>query len=103
MASTFLNLDQLNQAGGIEDSVKTLPGIISTLLPIVFSLAGIILLGMIIVSGFTMLFGVSNPDQAEKAKKTLTSSIIGFVIIIAAYWIAQILETIFALPIVSSN
>ncbi|MBI2010493.1 MAG: hypothetical protein HYS86_04980 [Candidatus Chisholmbacteria bacterium] len=98
----LVNLDQINQAGGIRANVRSLPGIVSVFVDIALPLAGLILLGIIILAGFQILTGASNPDQVEKGKKTLTQGVIGFVIVFSAYWIAQILEVLFAFPIVNN-
>lgn len=75
--------------------------IIGTLLPYILTLAGLILFGMLIAGGFTMLSGAANKESQETGKKMITSSLTGFAIIFLAYWIAQILQVIFQINIVS--
>lgn len=64
-------------------------------------LAGFILLAMIISAGFTLLTAAGDPKKVEAGKGRLTHAAIGFLIIFAAYWIAQILQVVFNLPILS--
>jgi ABC-type nickel/cobalt efflux system permease component RcnA len=47
---------------------------------------------MIVGAGFAMVQGESS--DKEKSKKTLTSALVGLVIMLAAYWIMQILQLI---------
>jgi len=75
--------------------------IIGLVLPTVLTLAGLILFGMLVMGGFTMLAGAADKESQEKGKKMITSAITGFIIIFLAYWIAQILQIIFKINIVS--
>jgi hypothetical protein len=59
-------------------------------------IAGIIILVMFILGGYSLIAGAgsNNPDQAEKGKKMITSAVIGFVVVFAAFWIVRLLEVI---------
>jgi len=70
-------------------------GLISTLLPYIFVLAGLILFFIIIGAGFAMFTSGGDPEKTKKASSQLTSGLIGFVIIFTSYWIIQLLELIF--------
>ena len=74
---------------------------ISQILQYSLIFAGLILLAMIISAGFTLLTSAGDPKKTEAGKSRLTHAAIGFFIIFAAYWIAQILQVIFNLPILS--
>lgn len=89
-----LNLKNGLSSGNIGD-------IVSVFLPYLLTLAGLILFGMLIFGGFTMLSGAAEKDAAEKGKSMITNAVIGFIVIFAAYWIAQILQVIFKVNIVS--
>lgn len=73
--------------------------IINVLIPYIFALAGIILLFLIIWGGFGYLTSGGDPKKVESARGKLTHAIIGFIIIFVAYWLVQILETIFGIQI----
>jgi hypothetical protein len=45
--------------------------------------------------------GQDNPEAAAKGKQAATSAVIGFIIIFAAYWIIQIIETVTGLNILN--
>ena len=94
----------LNGSGSIKPDLQgnfTLGGIIGAILPYLLTVAGLILFGMLIGGGFTMLAGVADKESQEKGKKMITSSLVGFFIIFLAYWIAQILQVIFKINILS--
>ena len=74
-------------------------GIISFVLPYLFTFAGIILFVMIVWGGFEMLTGATDPKQQEAGKQRIVAGIIGFLLIFSAYWLAQLLQTIFGISI----
>lgn len=89
-------------ATGIKTSLTgSVGGIIGTILPYLLILAGLILFAMLVFGGFTMLSGAASKDGMEKGKHMVTSALIGFLIIFAAYWIIQIVQVIFGISIVS--
>lgn len=75
------------------DNLQGVGGLVSLFLNIAFVIAGLILLIFFIMGGIGMISsaGQSNPQKAEEAKKTVTSAIIGFVIVFASYWIVQLI------------
>ena len=100
MNNQAVDYPKLNQALGNNLGDKNLGGIISAVLPTLLSLAGLILFGMLIFGGFTMLAGAANKESQEKGKKMVTSALIGFFVIFLAYWLPQILQVIFKINIV---
>lgn len=97
-------LNELNPiliAGGSND-LSTPGGIISRALTgFVFPIAGLILFVILLLGGFQMLTGAANSKSLEEGKQRITSAIVGFIILFAAYWIAQLLELIFGIRILS--
>ena len=67
--------------------------LVTLFLNIAFVVAGLILLIFIIIGGIGLMSsaGNSDPQKTEQAKKTLTSAVIGFVIVFASYWIVKLL------------
>lgn len=74
--------------------------IVSIFINIAFVLAGLILLFFFILGGIGMISsaGQSDPQKAEQAKKTLTSAILGFVIVFASYWIVKLIGQLIGMP-----
>ncbi len=76
----------------------TLGSIVSRALPLVLAFCGVFLLIMILFSGFSYLTSAGDEKKLEHGKNQLTYAIVGFIIIFTAFWLVQILETIFGLP-----
>ena len=64
--------------------------LINLIVKVVFAGAGIILFAMVILSGLSMIAGAEG-KTLDKAKSTMTSAMIGFGIMFAAYWILQVI------------
>jgi uncharacterized membrane protein len=67
--------------------------IVATGIEIVLSVLGLIFVVLVIVSGFEWMTASGSEDRISKAKKRLTSAIIGLVIVIAAYSITWFIFT----------
>lgn len=95
------SLNPLTTAGG-DASLSTPGGIISKALgSFVFPIAGIILFVVLLLGGFQMLTGATNSKSLDEGKQRITAAIMGFLLLFAAYWIAQLLELIFGIRILS--
>jgi len=60
------------------------------------SIAGILLLFILIGGGIAMIRGAgkSDPKSMEQGKQAATSALIGFVVVFSAYWIVKLVEQI---------
>ena len=85
-------------AGSAYES-QSIFSIISVIIKNLYVLVGIILLIMIFVGGLGMILNAGNPEAAKNSNKTMTSAVMGFAILIAAYWLVKIIEIIFGLNI----
>ena len=70
--------------------------LVSLILTGSLTVAGIIVLFLIIFAGFSIMMaaGGDNPEQAAKGKQAATAALFGFLIIFVAYWIIQLIEVI---------
>jgi len=89
--------------GGPSSVFKSPTGIseiVSLFLRVAFALAGIILLFFIVLGGIGMISsaGQNDPGKAEQSKKTITSAIIGFIIVFASYWIVKLVGQLLGIP-----
>jgi hypothetical protein len=75
--------------------------VLSVIIKNLYVLVGIILLIMIFVGGIGMILNAGNAEAAKKSNQTITSAVIGFAILIAAYWLVRIIETVFGLTILN--
>ncbi len=76
---------------------------ISALLPYIYGFAGIALFLLLIKGGFSMLTSAGDPKKTESAKGELTAAIVGFLIVITAFWITQIMATVLNLQYKGTN
>lgn len=99
----FGSLNSIGPKGTVTNGqFTTLAGIgnlVSLFLKISFVLAGLILLFYFILGGIGMISsaGKNDPKTAEQAKQTITSAVIGFVVVFTAYWIVKLLGTLFGI------
>jgi hypothetical protein len=98
-----INLGEAFKIGN--DSVKGKTGygslgeFISTVLPNIYIVAGLILFVLLIGGGFVIMTSSGNPDQQGKGAKAVTAAVIGFIIIFASYWLIQIIEVLTGIKI----
>lgn len=73
---------------------STTSSFINLFVPLIFVFAGIILFFLLIGGGFSIIASGGNAKNVESGKNQVTGAILGFLVIFAAYWIIQIIETI---------
>lgn len=74
-------------------SIGSVSSLVLLFLNIAFVISGLILLFFFIMGGIGMIgsAGKNDPQKAEQSKKTITSAVIGFVIVFTAYWIVKLI------------
>ncbi|KKW32633.1 MAG: hypothetical protein UY76_C0021G0004 [Candidatus Uhrbacteria bacterium GW2011_GWA2_52_8d] len=82
--------DQLGEVGTAlgTDATNTLPELIGNIIQVLLSVLGIIFVVLVVYAGFLYLTAGGEDTKVKKAKTLLTQSVIGLVIIVAAYAIA---------------
>lgn len=85
-----------NRPGG---NINSLGFAITVLLPYLFLFAGIILLGMLIAGGFAIMTALGNEEKMTNGKTRITHALIGFLALFGVYWLAQIVQILFKIPI----
>ncbi len=95
-----INFGDLKQKAGLTGTnyPTDIGSLVSSLLALVFPIAGIILLLLLLAGGFSLMTSSGDPKAMQSAKSKITSAIIGFVIVFAAYWITEIIGLILGLP-----
>jgi TRAP-type C4-dicarboxylate transport system permease small subunit len=82
-------LTTVGQAIGTDVTTNSLPDLIGEIINILLSVLGIVFVVLIVYAGYLYLTDAGGGEHVKKAKNLLTTSIIGLVIIIAAYAIAN--------------
>lgn len=81
----------------LRDDITSISSLINAILPFVFSIAGILLFVLIVMGGFKILTSDGNPDQFSEGKKTITAAIIGFILLMLAFFVTRLIAFIFNL------
>jgi len=93
-----MNLDLIQSKAGLSDP-GSLGKIISSSLRYIFATAGIILIFMIISSGYQVMMSRGEPKALQSAQSKLTTSIIGVVILFVSFWLAATIMKFFGINI----
>jgi len=83
-----------NSHPGAKKIAQTPGDLLSSLLPNIMVVAGIILFFLIVFSGFSLVIGAGkdkSPQDAARARNALTYAVAGFLLVITAYFILQII------------
>lgn len=94
--------DWANTAGCAVNEVATIKGfecLFSNFISVILAFAGIVLFIMLVTGGFRYLVSGGDPKAVEAAKGTLTQAIVGLVILVLAFLILKLIETITGVPI----
>ena len=97
------DVNKTEEAVGIDGKVVDFsdPGKVLSLFLTYFAFpaAGLILFVMIVWGGFEILSGAATAKSKEAGQQRVTAAVIGFILLFASYWIAQILEVVFNINI----
>ncbi len=74
--------------------VAQVESFIRNVIKLIAGLAGLIATGFFVAGGFTYITSSGNPEQLDKAKRTLTWSAIGLAIVIAAFVVSNIVTSL---------
>ncbi len=83
-----------NVALAVPAGVSNVENFIRSVIQVVAGLAGLVATGFFVAGGFTYITSSGNPEQLDKAKRTITWSAIGLAIVIAAFVLSNIVTTL---------
>ena len=83
------DLETVGGAIGTDATSNSLPELIGNIIAVLLSVLGIIFVVLVVYAGFLYLTAAGEDDKVKTAKKLLSQSIIGLIIIVAAYAIAN--------------
>ena len=75
--------------------------LVNNILPNIYIAGGIIIFFMILFGGFTIIANAGNKDKIADGSKTITSAIIGLLVLFGSYWIIQIIQVVTGVNILS--
>lgn len=91
MDSPFKNIKVPSTGGKIDVNTTSFGEIVAQLLPYIFGAAGIILLFIIISSGFNMMMSKGDPKAMQVAQGKITTAVVGIIILFTSFFIVQLL------------
>ena len=74
--------------------IQALECIVQVILNLVVRFAGIALFIMLVIGGFKYLASGGNPEETGKAQKTITTAILGLVLLLGAWLIILLIQEI---------
>jgi hypothetical protein len=77
--------------------------LINNILPNVYIAGGIVIFFMILMGGFTVIANAGDSHKMEDGKKTITSAIIGLLVLFGSYWIIQLIQIVTGVSILNST
>lgn len=70
---------------GFFGGAESLPEMVGAIVGIILSLVGVFFLGLMIYGGYIWMMARGNEQEVEKAKNIIINSVIGIIIVVAAY------------------
>lgn len=83
-------LKKTSESAGLKTDSTDLLGFIQKVITALLSLLGVIFMILIFYGGYLWLTDMGSEDQVKKAKKIISTSIWGLIIIVAAYGISAL-------------
>jgi hypothetical protein len=93
MFQNFFNLFAPN------NTAVSLSKLITALLPVFITLSGIIFFVKILIGGFSYMTSAGDQVKVQAATKDITNSLIGLIVVIAAFFIIEIVQVAFGINI----
>lgn len=96
------NLVNLSPTGNFSPLVSlTVPNIVPVVIRVVLIVAALIALVFLIIGGIKWITSGGDKAQVESARGTITSALIGLVVVFAAWAIIRLIELFFGIQILS--
>ena len=95
------NLKSFKFWGTVNESVnENLIGqVVSRLITFAIIGAGLFFFVRLLSAGFSMLTSMGEPPKIQSATKELTNALIGLLIVVSSYFLAQIIQAVFGIKI----
>ncbi len=99
IANPFTGITVPSSGGSINVNSTTGGQIVSAILPYIFSAAALLLLIYLILGGLQLMTSRGDPKAVQTAQAKITTSLIGFTVILLAYAIVKLLGQIFGITV----
>ena len=73
--------------------------VISAALPYLFIIGGLILFAMLLMGGFDIMTSLGSEEKTKSGYEKIKNALIGFLLLFASYWLAQIAQILFKIQI----
>lgn len=93
------DIDPIKQLGSADSPDSIGSALTRFLNYFAFPIAGLILFVMLIWGGFEILAQSATKKSIDAGKQRITNALVGFFLLFASYWIAQLIEVIFGVTI----
>jgi hypothetical protein len=97
--SVFANLSDVEDPTNLIHKFSSLGDIIGQLLPFLFGLAAMLALLFLIWGGIKFMMAQGDPKQLDSAKNTITSAVIGLIIVLSVTLIFFLIKVVFSIDI----
>ncbi len=93
----------LNSRGEtVAETYSTPAALINTLLPNIFTIAGLVLFVFIIGAGLKIVMNPGDSKAVGEGQKAISYAIGGFLLLLASYWVIQIIQYVTGVPILGN-
>jgi hypothetical protein len=81
----------LEDQASSEFSRRSLGDLVSSAINLIFPIVGLAMLLYLIYGGFKYMTSRGDQKAVESAQSTITTAVIGFIVVFTSYWIVQII------------
>ncbi len=81
----------------LDPAFQDIGSVFTLLLPVIFSIAAIILFFILIWGGYDFMLSQGEQDKISSARSKITAGIIGFILLVISFFLVQVLSFIFGL------
>ncbi len=93
VSTVYAQLEEWDSPANEPADFGDLEILIGNILSLITTAGAIVLFIMLLIGGFQFLTAGANPEQTQQAKKTITTALIGLILIIGVWFIFRIIES----------
>lgn len=103
MIQVLLSDIPLGNGRTLGNTFPNIATLVNSLLKNIITLTGIIFLGLLIFGGLQLIIGAGSNDskKTDLGKQAITNAVIGLIVVITAFFIVQVIETVTGVKILA--